>query len=53
MIVESHQRDHPLGDEDAEWIMRAAILGPRLDRPRTDKAFGASAARCRGGEANA
>jgi hypothetical protein len=40
LIVDSHQRDHPPGDEDG-------------DRRETDKAFGANAARSRGREANA
>ena len=52
MIVDSHQRDYPPGDEDAEWIMRAAMLGPRLDRRETDKVFGANAARFHGLGAN-
>ncbi|MFZ0601209.1 MAG: hypothetical protein WAN05_07580 [Roseiarcus sp.] len=53
MIVDSHQRDYPPGDDDAEWIMGPTMPGPRLDRRETDKVFGASAARCCGREANA
>jgi hypothetical protein len=49
LIVDSHQRDHPPGDE-AERIMGP---GPRLDRRETGKAFGANAARFHGREANA
>ena len=53
MIVDSHQRDYPPGDEDDEWvIVRSAMFGPRLHRPGTDKAFGANAARFRGLGAN-
>jgi hypothetical protein len=47
LIVDSHQRDYPPANNAAP-----AMLGPRLDRRRTGKLFGASAARCHGRGAN-
>jgi len=47
LIADNHQCGHPPANNAVP-----AMLGPRLDRRRTGKLFGASAARCHGQGAN-